>query len=512
MNGADSLVETLAASGIEVCFANPGTSEMHFVVALDRSPIRPVLTLFEGVATGAADGYGRMTGKPASTLLHLGPGFANGIANLHNARRAATPIVNIVGDHASWHNRYDAPLMSDIMGICRPVSHWLYSISSAKTAAIDAARAVAAARAVPGQIATLILPADSAWDEAEQSAAALPVAMPASVSSTAVDRAARALRNGKRTMLLLRGPALLREGVRAAGRIATKSGARVAHDFLPARVTRGAGLPPVERIPYFAEDIVERLKSLEQLILVGASPPVTFFAYPDKPSWVTPEGCEIITLSHPYEDGIQALNAVADAIGAPKEGTMAQLERPPMPHGELTAMTMGQIIARLLPENAILSEEAATTGAGLTKFLPGSAPHDILYLTGGSIGQALPVATGAAIGAPDRKVVTVSGDGGAMYTLQALWTQAREKLDVVTVICANHAYAILNVELTRVGANNAGPKALSMLDIGHPDLDWVALARGMGVEAERARDCTEFARAFEDAVKSKGPRLIEAVL
>jgi acetolactate synthase-1/2/3 large subunit len=512
MNGAESLVETLAASGIDVCFANPGTSEMHFVAALGKSPIRPVLTLFEGVATGAADGYGRMTGRPASTLLHLGPGFANGIANLHNARRAATPIVNIVGDHASWHNRYDAPLMSDIMGICRPVSHWLHSTPNARTAAIDAARAVAAARAVPGQIATLILPADSAWDEAERARAPLPVAAPAQVSDAAVDRAARALRNGKRTMLLLRGAVLLREGVRAAGRIATKSGARVAHDFLPARVTRGAGLPPVERLPYFAEDIVESLKGLEQLILVGASPPVTFFAYPDKPSWVTPEGCEIITLSHPYEDGVAALNAVADAIGAPREGATVKLERPDMPRGELTAVTLGQIIARLLPENAILSEEAATTGAGLTKFLPGSAPHDILYLTGGSIGQALPVATGAAVAAPDRKVVTVSGDGGAMYTLQALWTQAREKLDVVTVICANRSYAILGIELTRVGAGNAGPKALSMLDIGHPDLDWTALARGMGVEAERARDCAQFARAFEDAMKSKGPRLIEAVL
>jgi acetolactate synthase I/II/III large subunit len=512
MNGADSLVETLAAGGIEVCFANPGTSEMHFVAALDKSPIRPVLCLFEGVVTGAADGYGRMAGKPASTLLHLGPGFANGIANLHNARRAATPIVNIVGDHASWHNRYDAPLMSDIQGICRPVSHWLRSTPSAKTAAADAALAVAAARAIPGQIATLILPADSAWDEGEGPSAPLPLAMPMSVPDVAVDRVARALRNGKRTMLLLRGPALLRDGVQLAGRIAAKSGARVAQDFFVSRIARGAGLSPVERIPYFAEDIVESLKGLEQLILVGASPPVTFFAYPDKPSWVTPDGCEIITLSHPHEDGVAALQAVADAIAAPKHGAVASQARLPLPQGELTSQALGQIVAQLLPDDAIISEEAATTGGGLTKFLPGSAPHDILYLTGGSIGQALPVATGAAIAAPGRKVVTVSGDGGAMYTLQSLWTQAREKLDVVTVICANRSYAILNIELTRVGANNAGPKALSMLDIGNPTLDWVALARGMGVEAERARDCTEFARAFEDAMKHKGPRLIEAVL
>jgi acetolactate synthase-1/2/3 large subunit len=512
MNGAESLVATLAAGGIEVCFANPGTSEMHFVAALDRSPIRAVLCLFEGVVTGAADGYGRMTGKPAATLLHLGPGFANGIANLHNARRAATPIVNLVGDHATWHSRFDAPLTSDIMGICRPVSHWLHSTASARTAASDGARALAAARSAPGQIASLILPADAAWDEAEGPSAPLPVAPPVPVADAAVDRAARALLSGKRTLLLMRGSSLLGEGLRAAGRIAAVSGARVAHVFLAPRARRGAGLPAVERIPYFAEEIVESLKGLEQLILVGAPPPVTFFAYPGRPSWVTPEGCEIITLAYPHEDGAAALAAVADAIGAKKDIAPAPAARPSLPQGELTAMTLGQIVARFLPENAIISEEAATTARGLTGFLPAAAPHDILYITGGSIGQALPVAAGAAVAAPDRKVVTVSGDGGAMYTLQALWTQAREKLDVVTVICANRSYAILGIELARVGAGNVGPKALSMLDIGNPELDWVRLARGMGVEADRARDCAQFARLFEDAIKHKGPRLIEAVL
>ena len=512
MNGAESVVETLVAGGIEVCFANPGTSEMHFVAALDRSSIRAVLALFEGVVTGAADGYGRIAGKPAATLLHLGPGFANGIANLHNARRAATPIVNIVGDHASWHNRYDAPLMSDIMGICRPVSHWLHSTPTARTAGADAAQAVAAARAAPGQIATLILPADSAWGEAEGPSTALHVAGPSAVSDEAIARVAKALKNGKRRLLLLRGDVLQADGVRAAGRIAAKSGARMAHDFLAPRVRRGAGVAPIERIPYFAEDIIEKLKGVEQLILVGAPPPVTFFAYPGTPSWVTSEGCEIITLSLPHEDGIAALGAVAEAIGAPKESPVARLERPDMPQGELTALAMGQIVARFLPENAIISDEAATTGAGLTRFLPASAPHDTLYITGGAIGQALPVATGAAIAAPDRKVVTISGDGGAMYTLQALWTQAREKLDVVTVIAANRSYAILNIELTRVGAGNAGPKALSMIDIANPALDWVALARGMGVEAERVHDCAEFAHAFEDAMRQKGPQLIEVLL
>lgn len=512
MNGAQTLVETLAASGIEVCFANPGTSEMHVVAALDQSPIRPVLALFEGVATGAADGYGRMAQKPAMTLLHLGPGFANGIANLHNARRAFAPIVNIVGDHATWHNRFDAPLMSDIQGICRPVSHWLRSTASARNLASDAAEAVAAAKSAPGQIATLIVPADAAWDEAERPAPPLPARAFAPAPTGAIDRVAKALLNGKKTMMLLRGPVLWGDGGKHAARIVAKSGARLAHDFFAPRVRAGAGQPLFERIPYFAENIVESLHGLEQLILVGAVPPVTFFAYPGRPSWVTPESCEIITLTHPHEDGAAALCGVADAISAGKTGIMAPLERPELPQGPLNAMTLGQIIARYLPENAILSEEAATTSLGLTQYLPRSAPHDILYITGGAIGQALPVAVGAAIAEPRRKVVTVSGDGGAMYTLQALWTEARERLDVVTVIAANRSYQILNIELMRVGALNPGPKALSMLDIGHPDLDWVALARGQGVEAERAHDCAEFAVLFEDAMKQKGPRLIEAVL
>jgi acetolactate synthase I/II/III large subunit len=511
MNGAESLIGTLAKSGVEICFANPGTSEMHLVAALDQSSIRCVLGLHEGVVTGAADGYGRISGKPAATLLHLGPGFANGIANLHNARRAATPIVNLVGDHARAHKRYDAPLESDIEGICRPVSHWLHATRSARTVAADGARAVAAAKAAPGQIATLIVPADASWDEAEDFAAAIAPVGPAPVDATVIERVARALTNGKKTMMLMRGAALLHEGVKEAGRIAAKSDARLAYDFFAGRVTRGAGLAPMERLPYFGENIAEMLQGLEQLVLVGAAPPVSFFAYPGKQSWLTPQGCEIFTLAQPHEDCVSALEQVADAIGAPAEGPTTKLERPSLPDGPINSMSLGQVIARFLLDQAIVSEEAATSGLGLIHFLPQCAPHDMLHLSGGAIGQALPVAVGAALAAPARKVVAVTGDGGAISTVQALWTMAREKLDVVTVICANRSYAILNIELMRLGAGNVGPKPLSLLDIGHPDLDWVALARGFGVEAERAKDCREFARFFEDAMKHKGPRLIEAV-
>ncbi len=515
MNGAESLVRTLVASGVEVCFSNPGTSEMHFVAALDRvAEMRAVLCLFEGVATGAADGYARMAGKPACTLLHLGPGLANGLANLHNARRAATPIVNIVGDHATYHAQYDPPLASDIQGFARPVSGWVQSSMSAKTVAADAARAVQAARQAPGQIATLILPADTAWLEAERPAAPLPVSAPAPVQTATIDAIARALGDGRKTAVLMRGDVLSARGLEAAGRIAAKTDARLLCDTFSPRHARGAGIVAVERVPYFAEQIVEFLSPFEQLILVGTKPPVSFFAYPGKPSWCVPEGCRILYLSQPHEDGVGALEAVAEAVGAPKEvRSRAELAPPELPKEDrLNAYTAGQVIGHFLPANAIISDEAATSGIGVAVYTANAQPHDVLSLTGGSIGQGVPLATGAAIACPDRKVVCLQGDGGGMYTLQALWTQAREKLDVTTVIFANRSYYILNIELMRVGAENPGPKALSMLDLHNPELNWVALAHGMGVEATRAATIAEFASAFGDAMQSRGPRLIEVVL
>jgi acetolactate synthase-1/2/3 large subunit len=514
MNGAQSLVRTLAGCGIDTCFANPGTSEMHFVAALDSEPgIRPILGLFEGAVTGMADGYGRMAGKPASTLLHLGPGLANGLANLHNARRAQTPIVNIVGDHATYHAQYDAPLASDVAGFARPVSGWIHAATSAGTVAADGARAVAASLSPPGQIATLILPADTAWNAAEGPAPALARPAPAEASEAAVDRVAEALRSGKTAAILMRGAALQPEGLALAGRIAAASGARLLCDTFAPRLARGAGRVPVERIPYFAEQMVEFLSAIEVLVLVGAKPPVAFFAYPGKPSWGLAEGCEILHLAHPHEDGVGALAALAEALRAPETGLApAPLARPDAPSGRFNHFTIGQIIGRRLPEGAIISDEGATSGGGTMAATATAPPHDLLSLTGGSIGQGIPLATGAAVASPGRKVVCIQGDGGAMYTLQALWTQAREKLDVTTVIFANRSYAILNVELSRVGALNVGPRALSMLDLRNPELDFVRLASGLGVEASRAETLDDFDAQFASAMDQTGPRLIEVVL
>ena len=514
MNGAQSLVQTLVDCGVDTCFANPGTSEMHLVAALDAvKGLRPVLCLFEGVVTGAADGYGRIAGKPAVTLLHLGPGLANGLANLHNARRAATPIVNIVGDHATYHLRYDALLTSDIVGFARPVSSWVHETKSARLAASDTARALQAARAAPGGIATLILSADAAWNPAERAAAQLPDIGPAIVDAGSIEEIARLMINGKKTAMLLRGRGLIGDGLEAAGRIHAKTGVRLLCDTFAPHAEMGAGRVAVERIPYFGEQVTAFLSGTEQMIMVGSKPPVSFFAYPDKPSWCVPEKCELIYLAHPHENGVTALQNLAEALGAPHEPTArVQLQLPGLPTGSLNSLSIAQIIAQLTPDNAIYADESNTASLPLLMTLARARPHTHLPLAGGSIGQGLPLAVGAAIAAPDRKVVCPHGDGGAAYTMQALWTMARENLDVTTVIYANRSYAILNYELHRVGVTAVGENARSMLDLHNPEMNWVQIASGLGVEASRATTAEEFAAQYESAMKQKGPRLIEAMI
>ncbi|HEV7526468.1 MAG TPA: acetolactate synthase large subunit [Acidimicrobiia bacterium] len=513
MNGAHAVLRTLVANGVDTCFTNPGTSEMHFVAALDDFPeMRPILALFEGVATGAADGYGRMADKPAATLLHLGPGLGNGLANLHNARRARTPIVNIVGDHATYHQRLDAPLASDIVGVARNVSRWVRESKGPETVGADVAEAILEARR--GGVATLILPADASWlDGAEVGETIVIGSTEGTVRPDSVELAAKALRSGEPAALLLGGHALRERGLLAASRISQATGAQLLCETFPARLVRGAGLPAVERLAYLGEFAAAQMKDLRHLVLVDAKAPVSFFAYPGLPSELAPEGCEIRDLLG--GDGVRvedALEALADALGAPADGALlAPASRPDRPTGPLNAQTIAQAIGALLPEGAIVSDEAQTGGLFVSGATAGAPRHDWLTLTGGAIGQGMPVATGAAVACPDRKVLSLEADGSAMYTLQSLWTQARENLDVTTVIFDNGAYAILSLELSRVGARTDG-SAADQLDISRPPLDFVALARGMGVDGTRVETADQFVTALERSLAEPGPYLIDAVI
>jgi acetolactate synthase-1/2/3 large subunit len=514
MNGAQSLIQTLVNGGVEVCFTNPGTSEMHFVAAVDKvKGMRTVLGLFEGVCTGAADGYARMAGKPAATLLHLGPGLANGIANLHNARRANSPMVNIVGDHATYHQEYDAPLTSDIAGLAKTVSGWVRSARDAASVGADAAAAIAAAMQPPSQIATLILPADCAWNEGGQPASAPVLPKAAPVDQATIGQIANVLRKKEPTVLLMTGRALLTDGLWLAGRVAQASGARLLCNTLNSRHQRGAGRVIAPLLPYDIKMAQETLAGTAHLILVGTQPPVSFFAYPNLPSWLTPEGCQIHILTRPEEDVIAALEALVEELNAPVEPAgLAELRRSPLPGGEIMPEKMWASLSALMPEEAIISNEAVTSGRGAEKWMAGAPPHDWLNVTGGAIGQGMPAAVGAAVACPDRKVFAMEADGSGMYTLQSLWTQAREKLDIINIIFSNRAYAILQGELKRVGAGIPGPKAAEMLSLGNPDLDWVKLANGMGVEAGRVTTMEAFNRELEAAVRRSGPYLIEVIL
>jgi acetolactate synthase I/II/III large subunit len=515
MNGADTLVGTLLSGSVDVCFSNPGTSEIHIVAALDHAPaMRCVLGLFEGVVTGAADGYARMAEKPACTLLHLGPGLANGLANLHNAHRAHVPIINVVGQHASYHLHHDTPLNSDIEGIGRPYSKWLRTSRSPVQIGRDAAEAIVAARTAPGQIATLIVPANVAWDEG--TAVGLPLPIPAAPmpSSGAIDSAVVMLRSGLPTAILLSGKALYGRGLAEAGRIALATGAKLLSPYPFTRFERGAGVPCVDRVAYVLEQAKDQLNGFRHFILVGASAPVSYFAYPGRNSTLTPGDSVIHTLARPEEDLVGALSALADALSirGEKESNLATMERPAMPIGEITLPGVSAAIGASLPENAVIVEESMTSGRGLMPATRHSHPHDWLGNTGGSIGIALPLAVGAAIAAPDRRILCLTADGSAMYTLQALWTMAREGLKVTTVVFANRTYAVLKREFSYLGVGEPGPKANDMFEIGRPDLDWVQLAKGMGVPGTRVTSLDAFGKALTQGFASEGPTLIEIPL
>lgn len=514
MNGAESLVHSLLASGVEVCFTNPGTSEMHFVAALDHIPgMRSVLALQEGVATGAADGYYRMAGKPASTLLHLGPGLANGVSNLHNAKKAGSGVVNIVGEHASTHIALDAPLTSDIEGIARPVSHWVHTSTSAATVGEDAAEAVQVAMVAPGQIATLILPSDSAWDEGGVVHAALEPARPTPFDEDMLTKAVEAL-DGPESLLLLGGAALTESNLEAAGRIAAQTGCRLLSEWSNARLERGEGRVAIGRVPYPIDIALEVLAPYKRIVLLGARAPIGFFAYPGKPAVLTRDGADILTLASASADLTAALGALSAATGA-KETPPAHVAKASVPdrqHGPINLDSLAAVIARSIPEDAIIVDESVTTGRAFSPATEGAAKHTWLNNCGGSIGYGLPVAIGAAVACPDRKVMALVGDGSAMYTIQALWSMARENLDVTILIFANRSYKILRGELTNVGVQNPGPRAIDMLSLDRPDLQWVQMANSMGVEACRVSDCEALELAIETGLATPAPYLIQVDL
>ena len=534
MTGAQALLATLAAAGVDVCFTNPGTSEMHFVQALDSVPgMRGVLAVFEGVATGAADGYARIAGRPAAVLLHLGPGLANGMANLHNARRANSPVVCLVGAHATDHVRYDAPLQSDIEAAARTVSGWVHTSGTTRGLAGDVARAIAASGQDGGQVATLVVPADLSWETGGQPAAPRPAATRAPAAAQTLDEVAALLSGGDPPVLFLGGRALSQRGLLAASRISAATGARLLAETFPARIEGGGGLPRVQRLAYFPDQADKQLAGVRQLVLAGARAPVAFFGYPGRRGDLVPEDCVVTALADRSQDVEAALEELAARVAAGTEPVMTEpaaggpvaggpAAGGPVAAGAgasaepadepLTALNLAGVLAASLPDQAIVVDEGNTSSLGLPTALAGAARHSLLTLTGGAIGQGLPVATGAAVAAPGRPVVALEADGSALYTIQALWTQARERLNVTTVLINNAAYAVLRVELARTGAGQAGPRAARLLDLSDPVTDFTAVSTGLGVPATRVTTTAGLDQALRRAYAEPGPHLIEAIV
>jgi acetolactate synthase-1/2/3 large subunit len=523
--GARRLLGALHAQGVAVCFANPGTTELDLVRALEQLPaLRCVLGLQENVCTGAADGYGRMTGRPAATLLHLGPGFANGIANLHNARRAQTPVINLIGDHASWHLPFDAPLSSDIESLARPVSGWVRRIGGVQEVEAVAGEAVAQSLAQGGQGATLIFPADfqaQALQQDEVDSAAVLAALagsPVTAGPPAVNEQTLArLRGAQRPLFLLGGggerSALSARGQRAVARMVAHLGGSAYAETFPSRAERGAGLPDFNRLPYFPEPARAVLDPSDVVVLAGALPPVTYFGYPGQASRMV-DDARLLTLCAPGEDAVQVLETLADALGAApwtEASAGAAPGAPPAPDLALTPALIGATLAAALPAQAIVSVEGGTCGYPFYAASASARPHTTLTNTGGAIGQGLPVALGAAIACPGRRVVALVSDGSTQYTVQTLWSQAHEQLPVVVLVAANHQYAILRNELRRGGAA-LSEAAAAMTSLADPCIDWVGLAQAYGVPGHRAATVEQLQAALDQAWARPGPTLVEMAL
>jgi acetolactate synthase-1/2/3 large subunit len=516
MNGAELLLKTAVNAGIGVCFTNPGTTELPLVSAFDTADgIRPILSLFEGCCTGAADGYGRMTDKPALTLLHLGPGLAYGLANLHNARRAHTPVINVIGEHATWHRPFDPPLTMDIEALADTVSGWQCSPVSAQSVSQDTADAVAAA--MQGQVATIILPHDCQWSPVADEKLVSPVPLPGRIDQKSIELAARKFASHKKTALILGGRALRKKGLLAATRIKAATGCDVLSETSPARMDRGAGLPSPIRIPYFPGKATELLNQYDAVIIIGAREPIVFFGYEGGKSKLLTQAQQAVIISSDQTNMPGAIEQLADALAAPQNGVSSTADGksalpPELPRGALTAPKACAVLAALQPEGAIIVDESVSTGGAYYPLSAGSPEHTWLTLTGGAIGQGMPCAVGAAIACPDQPVINLQADGSAMYTVQALWMQARESLNITTLICSNRSYNILNIELLRTGEKKPGPHAQALMDLGNPPLDWTQISRGMGVPAVRVDTCELLAGELTKALNEPGPHLIEMIL
>ena len=538
-NGACGVVRTLVAGGVEVMFANPGTTEMLVVDALDSvEGLRAILCLHETVCTGAADGYGRMAGKAACTLLHLGVGLANGSANLHNARRAGAPVVNLVGDMASWHVAKDPLLASDIEGLAS-FTGCFYRASGADPDGLsddvaDALVAVRDYRAGESRVATVALAHDATRDPLSKPWA--PPELLATLEQPGGDvktlfersielhneryggndaipahvKACGAALTTSNAALFVGGAGLCdEEALNACSAIAAATGCALVVENAFARVDRGGHRPRFVRVPYFPKDARTYLAKFETVVLVGARKPVAMFGYDDGVSdLVGLDGQQVLEIDAMDVPG--ALRYLAGTLGGAPPPPPPAAAAPKRPKGKLSAYKLCQALACTQPADAIVVDESLTSGGSYWDLSLSCAPFSHLTLTGGSIGIGPPLSVGCAVACPGRRVVDFQADGSGLYSTPAFWTMAAERLDVTVLVCKNDVYQILKVEQQKQNLPTAKPNAKKLTNLSGPSVDWVALAKGYGLDATSVSTAEDLLAALEHSFATPGPYLIEA--
>jgi len=515
MNGAQAFFKVLLDGGVDTIFGCPGTSEMQIIQELGQTNVHAVLGLQENVVTGMAHGYGVMTGKPSLSLLHVACGISNGLANMHNGRRAGAPMVVFAGGVAANHevNNPEHQMLLRPQQIAAAATDWQREALTSDLLADCAAEALQVANTGYGKVAMVFGPAQTFWEEAtileDQTRPPIP---PRRVSASTIKEIAESIQSGKKTCLLLGGHALREEALEVAGRISAATGAELWQDYIVARLQRGAGRVPVKRIPYVVEAGVEALKDFEQIVLVGNQIPIPTFSYKGKPLTKVPEGCAIKTLGTTECDLLQALTDLADAVNAPAKAPVHQdRAKGVAPTGVLNEAAICQSIVAAMPDNVIVVDEGNMESFNFPELTAGAAPHDFMQApTGGAIGAGASVAIGASVAAPDRKVVCLEGDFSLNLNIMSLWTMAKQNSNICLVIMNNGGSQALRMELARVRPGDETDKALDMLLIRDPEIDYVKIAEGNGLSATRATTAEEFHQQFVAAMKKKGPHVIDA--
>ena len=515
MNGAAAFFKSIVDNGIDTIFACPGTSEMQVVDEVGYSNLRVVLCLFENSVTGMADGYARMLDKPALGMVHVTCGLTNALANMHNARIANSRMI-IFGGGVHVAHEVNEPVHSMLQRqpyVAQIAAQCVIEARSPDQLAAAATQALKASNDGAGKIVYVYGPNNAVWGESSfQGKLTSSAEQRQRVSTATISSIADTLKAGKKTAFILDNLALREEGLEILGRIAEGAGGRLFREWLPSRIAMGAGRVRTETLPYGGAEGRELLSEFDQIVLVGAKIPVCPFSYENQPWVKIPENCNVHTLATADHDILAALEELATQLDLPEKASNRYNRKPgEPPTGPLSGNSIVQSLSILMPADSIVLDEAMLENVMFPLLMDGAAPFDFMAACpGGAIGAGPPVACGAAIACPNRKVILLEGDFSLMQGNTALWSMAQHNLDICVINYNNEGSASLSTELARVRQGEAQPKSIELLRIRKPTIDYAAMAESMGVPASRAETAEEFHLQLTKAMSTKGPHFIDA--